>query len=146
MVLSSQYIMLYLFCTEVAVLCGSIKSILFIFFGSLFTIHYKKGPLFTNHYTPSRPSVMLDLFHTEVVVLCSSIKSIHYVIFVSYESVCLILFFKSQSTIFQLCRDGSSLVEPELSNAKCVLLKNTTQCVCEARTRGPSVSSQALYH
>ena len=29
---------------------------LFIFFCSLFTIHYKKGPLFTNHYTPSRPS------------------------------------------------------------------------------------------
>ena len=24
--------------------------------GSLFTIHYKKGQLFTNHYTPSRPS------------------------------------------------------------------------------------------
>ena len=29
---------------------------LFIFFFGSFTIHYKKGPLFTNHYTPSRPS------------------------------------------------------------------------------------------
>ena len=34
---------------------------LFIYFGSLFTIHYKKGPLFTNHYTPSRPSYMFDI-------------------------------------------------------------------------------------
>ena len=25
----------------------------------LFTIHYKKGPLVTNHYTPSRPSFMI---------------------------------------------------------------------------------------
>ena len=29
--------------------------------GSLFTIHYKKGPLFTNHYTPSRPFSMPQL-------------------------------------------------------------------------------------
>ena len=33
----------------------------------------------------------------------------------------------SQSTIFQLCRDGSSWVEPVLSKDKCVLLKDTTQ-------------------
>ena len=31
------------------------------------------------------------------------------------------------STIFQLCRDGSSWVEPVLSQDKCVLLKDTTQ-------------------
>ena len=41
--------------------------------------------------------------------------------------VCLIWFFTSQSTIFKLCRDGSSWVEPVLSKDKCVLLKDTTQ-------------------
>ena len=41
--------------------------------------------------------------------------------------VCLIWFFTSQSTIFQLCRDSSSWVEPVLSKDKCVLLKDTTQ-------------------
>ena len=39
----------------------------------------------------------------------------------------LIRFFASLSTVFQLCQDGSSLVEPVLSKDKCVLLKNTTQ-------------------
>ena len=33
-----------------------------LFFGSLFTIHYKKGPLFTNHYTPSIPSCLMSEF------------------------------------------------------------------------------------
>ena len=33
----------------------------------------------------------------------------------------------SQSTIFQLSRDGSSWVEPILSKDKCALLKDTTQ-------------------
>ena len=33
--------------------------------------------------------------------------------------LCLILFLKSQSTIFQLCRDGSSWVEPVLSYDYC---------------------------
>ena len=42
---------------------------------------------------------------------------------------CLLLWasFTSQSTIFQLCRDRSSWVEPELSRDKCILLKYTTQ-------------------
>ena len=38
-----------------------------------------------------------------------------------------IWFFTSQSTIFQLCWDGSSWVEPVLSKDKCVLLKDKTQ-------------------
>ena len=42
--------------------------------------------------------------------------------------VCLVWFFASQSTIFQLCGDGSSWVEPVLSKDKYVLLKDTTQC------------------
>ena len=46
---------------------------------------------------------------------------------------CLIWFFTSQSTIFQLCCDGSSWADPVLSKDKSVLLKDTTQ-------------SQALYH
>ena len=33
----------------------------------------------------------------------------------------------SQSTIFQLCWDGSSCIKPVLSKDKCVLLKDTTQ-------------------
>ena len=37
---------------------GPHYSLFMIFFGSLFTIHYKIRPLFTNHYTPSRPSSM----------------------------------------------------------------------------------------
>ena len=41
--------------------------------------------------------------------------------------VCLIWFFTSQSTIFQVCWDGSSWVEPVLSKDKCILLKDTTQ-------------------
>ena len=40
---------------------------------------------------------------------------------------CLILFITSQSTIFQLCRDGSSWVEQVLSYDKYVLLNDTTQ-------------------
>ena len=46
----------------------------------------------------------------------------------SMTRICLIdLIFTSQSTIFQLCRDGSSWDEPVLSKDKCVLLKETTQ-------------------
>ena len=41
--------------------------------------------------------------------------------------VCLIWFFTPQSTIFQLCQDGSSWVEPVLSKDQCVLPKDTTQ-------------------
>ena len=41
--------------------------------------------------------------------------------------VCLIRFFTSQSTIFQLCWNGPSWVEPVLSKDKCVLLKDITQ-------------------
>ena len=37
---------------------GPHYSLFINFFGSLFTIHYKEGPLFTNHYTPSRPSTI----------------------------------------------------------------------------------------
>ena len=48
------------------------------------------------------------------------------------------------STIFQLCRDGSSCVEPVLSKDKCVLLKDH-DAVTPVRLE-PSVSSQALYH
>ena len=41
---------------------------------------------------------------------------------------CLIWFFTSLSRIFQICRDGSSWVEPVLSKDKYVLLwKDTTQ-------------------
>ena len=58
---------------------------------------------------------------------------------------CLIWFPTSQSTIFQLCWDRSSCVEPVLNKDKCDLLKDTTQWRRWGST-GPSVSSQALYH
>ena len=61
------------------------------------------------------------------------------------KTFCLISFFTSKSTIFQLCRDRSSWVEPVLSKDKCVLLKDTSDAG-EAQTRGPLVSSQALYN
>ena len=48
------------------------------------------------------------------------------------------------SLIFQLNRDGSSLVEPVLSLDKCVLLKDH-DAVTPVNLE-PSVSSQALYH
>ena len=42
--------------------------------------------------------------------------------------ICLTWFFTSQSTFFQLCRDGSSWVEQVLSkDIICILLKDTTQ-------------------
>ena len=57
--------------------------------------------------------------------------------------VCLIWFFTSQSTVFQLCREGSSWVE-------LVLLKSCSRTQCsdagEAGTGNPSILSQALYH
>ena len=46
------------------------------------------------------------------------------------------------STIFQLNRDGSPLVEPVL----CFAQEPQRRDAVEARTCGPSVASQALYH
>ena len=61
--------------------------------------------------------------------------------------VWLIRFFTSQSTFIQLCPGVSSCFELVLCKDKCVLLKEITQRRrWAARTRGPSVSSQALYH
>ena len=52
----------------------------------------------------------------------------------------------SQLTIFQLCLDVSSWVEPVLSNDKSVLSCSRTQHIDagEARTCSPSVSSSTL--
>ena len=50
------------------------------------------------------------------------------------------------STISQLNRDGSSWVEPVLSLDKCVWLKDHNAVTLVRLKRGPSVSSQALYH
>ena len=44
-----------------------------------------------------------------------------------YLFVCLIWFLTSQSTSFQLCRDGSSCVEPVVSKYWCVFVKHITQ-------------------
>ena len=44
--------------------------------------------------------------------------------------ICLIWFFTFLSTIFQLCPDGSSCVEPVLRKNSCDLLKDTTQWRC----------------
>ena len=45
-----------------------------LFFDLLFTIHYKKGPLFTNHYTPSRPSFMTPSSDQTLSLFLSSIS------------------------------------------------------------------------
>ena len=47
--------------------------------------------------------------------------------FVSLMAILCFVCLMSQSTVFQLCLDGSSWVEPVLSKDKCVLLKDTTQ-------------------
>ena len=57
--------------------------------------------------------------------------------YIEHDFACLIWFFTSQSTIFQLCQDRSSWVEPELSKDKCVLLKDTTHDTCEAQSTAP---------
>ena len=62
-----------------------------------------------------------------------------------FDMICLFdLILYVPSTIFQLNRDGSSLVEPALSYDKCVLLKDH-DAVTPVNLE-PSVSSQALYH
>ena len=50
---------------------------------------------------------------------------------------CMIRILTSQSTIFQLCRDRSSLVEPVFSKVKCFLLKNTMQYCRRDSNRQP---------
>ena len=53
-----------------------------------------------------------------------------------YLFVCLFVwYFTSQSTMFQLCQDGSSWVEPVLNKDICVLPKDTMQWRQWARTR-----------
>ena len=108
--------MLYLFHTEVAVLCGSIESIHYAIF-----VSYRSGCLLWFHrvYTlcyicfiqkwlsyvvPSSRYIMLYLFHAKVVVLCGSIESIQYVIFVSYRSGCLTWINCRRSTILIFSR------------------------------------------
>ena len=60
------------------------------------------------------------------------------------EFVCLISFLTFKSTIFQLCWDGSSWVEPVLSRDKCVLLKDTTQWWRGSNPRALSLESSTL--
>ena len=60
--------------------------------------------------------------------------------------LCLIWFFMSQSTLFQLCRDRSSWVEPVLSRINVSCSRTQRSDASEAPTPNPSVSSQALYH
>ena len=60
------------------------------------------------------------------------------------SGVCLNLLLMSQLTIFQLCRDGTSWVEPVLSMDKCVLLRDKRGEADEAPTRNPSVSSPGI--
>ena len=44
--------------------------------------------------------------------------------------ICLIRFFTSKSTIFQLCRDGSSWVEPVLSKISLIKCKSAVISMC----------------
>ena len=49
------------------------------------------------------------------------IKGLHCCCFMLFDSL------RPSQQIFQLCRDGSSWVDPVLSKETCVLLKDTTQ-------------------
>ena len=66
--------------------------------------------------------------------------------FLDYVFCCLIWFFTSKSTIFQLCPDGSSWFEPVLSKDYCVLLKDTMQWCWRCSNHNPWILRQALYH
>ena len=73
-------------------------------------------------------------------------KTMHNLIYIFAILFCLIWCFASQSTIFQLCREVSCWVEQVQTKDKCVCSKTQHSDAGETRTRGPSVSSQALYH
>ena len=59
---------------------------------------------------------------------------------------CLIWFFTSQSTIFQVCQDGSSWAEPVPSKDYVPCSRTQRSDAGEAWTRNPSIWSQTLYH
>ena len=61
-----------------------------------------------------------------------------------YDLFDLILYLPS--TIFQLCRDGSSWFEPVQSRINVTCSRTQRSGTGEAGTREPSVSSQALYY
>ena len=83
------------------------------------------------------------LFGRGLVKIWAKSKNILFVCFVCLFDLILYV----PSIIVQLYRDGSSWVVPVLSWVKCVLLKDHNAVLPgEARTRGPSVSSQTLYH
>ena len=86
--------------------------------------------------------VFLLLLHVVFWVRCGT-RLYPFLIF----AVCLYdLILYVPSTIFQLYRDGSSWVEPVLSLDLCSCSRTQRSDAGEARTRGPSVSSQALDH
>ena len=64
----------------------------------------------------------------------------------AHDFACLILFFAYQSTIFQLCEDGSSWVEPVLSKINVSCSRTQRSDACEARTGNTTALSEALFN
>ena len=87
------------------------------------------------------PTVFLSLSHwypgSGVVLHCIDFRSLH-----PY----LLWYFTPQSKYVQLCQDGSSLVEPVLSNDQCVFLKNTTQWHWSGSYKQSISLESRLYH
>ena len=96
-----------------------------------------------------RNNSVKDLWHFDMVSDSAYFSDasqncpIHKITLVSF--VCLIWFFTPKTTIFQLCWDGSSWIEPVLSKDKCVLLKDTTQWFWRgSNLRPPGLGSSTL--
>ena len=85
----------------------------------------------------------LVLFHYD---RCSKISNITWLPKKHAQTVLFDLILYVQSTIFHLCKDGSSWAEPVLARMNVSCSRTQRSDAGEAWTRGPSVSSQALYH
>ena len=101
--LSSQYIMLYLFCTEECVLYGSIESIDYAI-----SVSYRSDCLMWFH----RVHTLCCICFVQKTVLCGSIKTIHYAIFILYSRVRLMWFHRVKSLCYIRIKKWPSNVVP----------------------------------
>ena len=104
----------------------------------------------SGQYTSSKPNVwgcldkkteVIEFLRVSIGPFCLHMSKLFHLI--EWDFVCLFdLIHYIQSTNFQLCRDGSSWVEPVLKLGLMCLAQGPQRSEAgEARTRGPSVSS-----
>ena len=91
----------------------------------LYNFGFRSAPFFCSLATKS--SLFTSRLKYSLWISSNSCFHLWYSFCVFFFFFCLLWYFTSHSTIFQLCQDGSSWVEPVLSKHKCVLLKDTTQ-------------------